>query len=55
MTPNMQLTKQGNLFQDSEKYKMLVGKLNHFIVIHSYIAYSVKVVSQYIYSPIVNY
>ena len=29
MAPNVQLTKEGELFEDPERYKSLVGKLNY--------------------------
>ena len=33
MAPNVQLTKERELFEDPERYKILVGKLNYLIVI----------------------
>ena len=53
--PNVQLTKQEELFEDLERYKRLVGKLNYLIVIRPDIAYSVSVLSRYISSPVVSY
>ena len=41
MAPNVQLTKEGELFEDPERYKRLVEKLNYLIVTRSDIAYSV--------------
>ena len=32
MIPGMQLTKDGDLFEDPERYKQLVGKLNYLTV-----------------------
>eukprot|EP00257_Ricinus_communis_P026410 XP_025013824.1 uncharacterized protein LOC112535474 [Ricinus communis] len=55
MVPNLQLTKDGELFKDSERYKRLVGKLNYLTVTRPDIAYSVSVVSHYISSPTVNH
>ena len=46
MTPNLQLTAEnGELFEDPERYKRLVGKLNYLTVTRPDIAYSVSVVS----------
>ena len=45
MAPNVQLTKEGELFEDPERYRTLVGKLNYLIVTHPDIAYSVSVLS----------
>ena len=50
MAPNVQLTKEGELFEDLERYRSLVGKLNYLIVTRSDIAYSVSVLSQYVIS-----
>ena len=55
MTPNVQITMEGDLFEDLERYKRLVEKLNYLIVTHSDIAYSVSVLSQYMSSPIVSH
>ena len=50
MAPNVQLTKEGELFEDLERYIRLVGKLNYLIVTRLDIAYLVSVLSQYILS-----
>ena len=55
MAPNVQLTKEGELFEDPERYRRLVGKLNYLTVTCSDIAYSVSVLSQYMSSPTVNH
>ena len=55
MAPNVQLTKEGELFEDPERYRRLVGKLNYFTITCSDIAYSVSVFSQYMLSPTVNH
>ena len=49
MAPNVQLTKERELFGDSERYKRLVGKLSLDI------AYSVSVLSRYMSSPTVSH
>ena len=55
MTLNVQITKEGDLFEDLERYRRLVGKLNYLIVTHPNIAYSVRVLSQYMSFPIVSH
>ena len=45
MAPNVQLIKEGELFEDFERYRRLVGKLNYLIVTRLEIAYSVSVLS----------
>ncbi|EOY13638.1 Cysteine-rich RLK (RECEPTOR-like protein kinase) 8, putative [Theobroma cacao] len=56
MTPNLQLTKEdGELFEDPEKYRMLVGNLNYLTVTRPDIAYSVNVVSQFMFAPTINH
>ena len=55
MLPNLLLTKDDELFEDPERYRRLVGKLNYLIVTRPNIAYSISVVSQFMSSPTVNY
>ena len=55
MTPNVQITKEGDLFEDPERYRRLVGKLNYLKVTRSDIAYSVSVWSQYMSSSTVSH
>ena len=55
MAPNVQLTKEGELFEDHERYRRLIRKLNYLIVTHPNIAYSVSVMSQYMSSPTVSH
>ena len=55
MLPNLQLTKDGELFEDPERYRRLVGKLNYLIITCPDIAYSVSFVSQFRSSQTVNH
>ena len=55
MAPNVQLTSEGELFEDPERYRRMVGKLIYLIVTRPVIAYSVSVLSQYMSSPTVNH
>ena len=55
MTPNIQLTKEGELMDDPERYRRLVGKLNYLTVTRPDIAYSVSIVSQFLASPTVDH
>ncbi|KAL5741578.1 hypothetical protein ACOSP7_028310 [Xanthoceras sorbifolium] len=55
MTPNMHLTGDGEIIEDPEKYRRLVGKLNYLTVTRPDIAYSVSVVSQFMSSPTVHH
>ncbi|CAM8996453.1 unnamed protein product [Rhodiola kirilowii] len=55
MIPNLQLTKSGELFDDPERYRRLVGKLNYLRMTRPDIAYPVSVVSQYMSSPTVDH
>ena len=55
MAPNVQLTKEGEPFEDTKRYRRLVGKLNNLKVTRHDITYSVSVFSQYMSSPTVNH
>ena len=55
MTLNVQITKEGDLIEDLERYKRLDGKLNYLIVTRPDIAYSVSVLSQYMSSPTISH
>ena len=54
MAPSVHLTREDELFEDLERYRRLVGKLNYLTVTRPDIAHSVSVVSQYMSSPTVN-
>ena len=54
MAQSLHLTREGELFEDLERYRRLVGKLNYLIVTRPDIAYSVSVVSQYMSSSTVD-
>ena len=45
MAPGVHLTREGETFEDCERYGKLVGKLNYLTVTRLDIAYSVSVVS----------
>ena len=55
MAQSLYLTKEGELFEDPERYRRLVGKLNYLTITRPDIAYSISVVSQYMSSPTVNH
>ena len=55
MALDVQLTKEREVFEDHERYRRLVRKLNYLTVTRLDIAYSVSVLSQYISSPTVSH
>ena len=55
MAQSLHLTREGKLFEDPERYRRLVGKLNYLTVTRHDITYSVSVVSQYVSSPTVDH
>ena len=55
MAQSLHLTREDELFEDLERYRRLVGKLNYLMVTHPDIAYFISVVSQYKSSPIVDH
>ena len=55
MTQSLHLTREGKLFEDLEKYRRLVRKLNYLTVTRPDITYYVSVVSQYMSSSTVDH
>ena len=43
MAPNVDLTREGETFEDPKRYRRLVGELNYLTVTHLDIAHSVSV------------
>ena len=54
MAPSVDLTREGELFEDLERYRRLVGKLNYLTVTRPDIAHSVSVVNQSMSSSTVD-
>ena len=55
MVPGVHLTRKGETFEDLEKHRKLVGKLNYLTVTRPNIAHSITIVSKYMSSPTVNH
>ena len=55
MVPGVHLTKEGKTFEDLERYRRLIGKLNYHTTTGPDIAHSVCVVCQYMSSPTINH
>ena len=55
MVSSIHLTRVGETFEDLERYRRVVGKLNYLIVTHPDIAYSVSIVGQYMSSPTIDH
>ena len=55
MAQSLHLTRENELFEDPERYRRLVGKLNYLTVTRPDIAYSISVISQYMSSPTVDH
>ena len=53
--PSVHLTGEGETFEDLERYRRLVGKLNYLIVTRHNIAHSTRVVSRYMSPPTVDH
>ena len=55
MAPSVHLTREGELFEDPDRYRRLVGKLNYLSVTHPDIAHPICVIIQYMYAPTVDH
>ena len=55
MAPGVHLIREGETFEDPERYRKLVGKLNYFTITRPDIAHLVSVVSQYMSAPTANH
>ena len=55
MASGVHLTREGEIFEDPERYRRLVGKLNYLSVTHPDIAHLISVVSQYMSAPTVDH
>ena len=55
MAPSVHLISEDETFEDPERYRRLVGKLNYLLVTCLDIAHSVSVVSQYMSVPTVDH
>ena len=55
MVSNVHLTRESETFEDPERYRRLVKKLNYLTVTRPDISHLVSVVSQYMSSPTVDH
>ena len=55
MAQGIHLTREGETFEDPERYKRLLRKLNYLTVTRPDIDHSVNVVSQYMSTPTVDH
>ena len=54
MAQSLHHTREDGFFEDLERYRRLVRKLNYLTVTRTDIAYSISVVNQYMSSPTIN-
>ena len=54
MAQSLHFTREGKLFEDPERYRRLVEKLNYLTLTSPDMAYSISIVSQYMSSPTVD-
>ena len=55
MAPGVHLTREGETFEDPERYRRLVRKLNYLSVTRPDFAHLISVVSQYMSAPTVDH
>ena len=55
MVPSVHLTREGETFENPERYRRLVEKLNYLTITCLDIAHSVSIVSRYMSSPTVDH
>ena len=55
MVPSVHHAREGETFENPERYRSLVGKLDYLTVAHPDIPHLVSVVSQYISAPTVDH
>ena len=55
MVSGIHLTKESETFEDLDRYRKLVRKLNYLLVTRPDIAHSISVVSRYVSAPTVDH
>ena len=55
MVPGVHFIREGEIFEDPERYKRLIGKLNYLTVTRLDIAHLINIVSHYMSFPIVDH
>ena len=55
MVPSVHLIREGETFEDPERYRRLVGKLNYLTVTRPNFVHSVSVVRRYMSIPTVDH
>ena len=55
MVPGIHLTREGETFEDPERYRRIIGRLNYLTVTRPDMAHSIGIVSQYMSSPTVDH